>query len=108
MRFDHTYHLIVQDKKTETSRIPADKWYTWYKDHPQTGKLVRAEGPNGESCFIRITSVTIITCGEVRDDPEHYVREGFSTGKEFEEVWRKLYRRFDPLERVCSLRFVRV
>ena len=128
MKFDLTFDLIAQDKKTQTTR-PL-KWYEWYKD--KIGQTFYAEANKQSSVkdlptntkmnlsqvqqvltdkpriLCSITDVFITTLDEIAKRPEHYVREGFKTGEEFKETWKKLYGSWYDDLRVCVIRFVKI
>ena len=102
MKFGVTYELLA-GHKTLTSRIPAERWYGWYKDVNLESKIVQAEGLDGEKQPIRLIGCNVHRVGWVRDNK--FWEEGFSKPQEFEDIWRKLYGRFDPDEMVCSVEF---
>jgi hypothetical protein len=102
MRFDHTFELL-QGHKTQTSRVPAFRYYNWYKDVNINPRRTDAEGPNGEKLPIMLKFCTIKKLRYVRD--HDYWKEGFSSAKAFEDIWVKLYGKFDPNLDVCVLEF---
>ena len=109
MKFDATWSLILQDKKTQTTR-PVHQ-LDWYRDHPATGKKVKVEADDPrcpEETEIMLTQVFKARLGDVASNAEHYVREGFSSGQEFVDTWKRLHGNFDPEQEVCVIRFVRV
>jgi hypothetical protein len=102
MRFGATYHLL-SGHKTQTSRIPAQKWYDWYRDANYNPKIVTAEGPNGEKQPIKLLACTIMKLGYVAE--KKYWEEGYSTMEGFKEAWVTLHKQFDPDLDVCVLSF---
>ena len=85
MKFAHTYELL-SGHKTETSRIPAMKWYEeWnYKSVNIQPKRTDAEGPNGEKLPIMLKFCTIVKLGYVKE--KRYWQEGFSSPEAFEAI----------------------
>ena len=114
MKFGIFYDLVINDRKTQTSRIPAEKWLEWYdkEEYYIRGKEIRVDPPNPtlpSNHFIRLTERPFKTkLATVATLPEHYVREGCSSSDEFKVAWLKLYGTFDPDLDVVVLRFIRV
>ncbi len=106
IEFDQDWSKVVQDQQTQTTR-PLH-WYQWYKE--KIGFRVRVVPPNPSLPvhYIMLTDVIKTTLHVVGSNHEYYIREGFSTGEQFEEVWSTHHGSFDPTQEVCVLRFVRV
>ncbi len=102
MKFGPTFDLL-DSHKTMTSRVPAERWYGWYRNVNQQSKVVMAEGPDGEKRPIRLIDCGVHKLGWVKE--KKFWEEGFSKPSEFEDIWRNLYGRFNPDELVCSLEF---
>jgi hypothetical protein len=84
--------LMLAGKKTATCR---------YRMIGQPGDRFNAF--NG---FFEIVSVEQIQLSEVRD--KWYLEEGCKSPDEFVEVWKKIYRRWDPLKLVYLHQFRRL
>ncbi len=112
LRFDETFALVVQDRKTQTTR-PLK--FIEYYDKPEYypgGKLIVIDPPNPTlpaNHHIRLTQRPIkTTLGVVATQIEHWQREGFASGEEFKAAWIKLHGKFNPAEEAAVLRFIRV
>lgn len=105
MFFKETFDLIVEGKKTCTTRVPAFRWYRWYKR--KIGRILLAEDGKGNKTAIKLTNVLKTTLGYVASN--FYSEEGFDSEEEFKEVWLKLhYKHWRPRNSVCVLFFEKV
>ena len=104
MKFGHTFELLPPEgHKKCTSRIPAEKWYDWYKDVNMNPRRTVAEGINGEKKPIVLKFCTIQKLGLVKE--KRFWDEGFSSPESFEQIWRRLYNNFNPEMQVCTIDF---
>ncbi|MFQ6011059.1 MAG: hypothetical protein ACE5KG_02685 [Nitrososphaerales archaeon] len=106
IEFDDDWSKVVTDQQTQTTRPLL--WYQWYKE--KVGFKVRVVPPNPSLPvhYIMLTDVIKTTLNEVASNDEYYIREGFSSGENFEKGWRLRHGSFDPRKEVCVMRFVKV
>jgi hypothetical protein len=103
VKFNETFELILEGKKTQTTRpVFFGRRYLGLE-----GKETFARARDGRKLKIRIEAVFECKLGKVAEDPGHYRREGFESGEEFIAVWKKLYGRssWKPEQIVVVIRF---
>ena len=106
MKFAETFELLVNGHKTCTSRVPAQKWYDWYKDVNMEPKIVQAEGlADDESTPIKLLSCTVMKLGYVKQNL--YWQEGCSSPEAFQNLWESLHKTFNPELLVCVIFFTK-
>jgi len=107
MKFDHTWTLLKEGKKTQTCR--REIYYDWYKN--KVGDVIWAEPPENsddKEILLKVTEVFKVPLWVVAASPDHYTREGYSSGEQFKQVWREIYgpSSWNPPDQVvCVLRF---
>ncbi len=106
IEFDRDWSKVVTDQQTQTTR-PLH-WYQRYQEKIGIKVRVVPPNPNLPVHYIMLTDVIKTTLHEVASNDEHYVREGCSSGEQFEKGWSLDHGSFDPTQEVCVLRFVRV
>jgi len=106
IEFTRDWSKVVTDQQTQTTR-PLH-WYPLYQE--KIGVKIRVVPPNPSLPvhYIMLTGVIKTTLHEVSSNDEYYVREGCSSGEQFEKSWSSDHGGFDPTQEVCVLRFVRV
>jgi len=107
MQFGHTFELLDPAKgghKTQTTRIPAQKWYDWYASVNMQPKITQATSADGrQSIPIAIKFCTVKKLGYVRD--HDFWAEGFSSPAAFEAIWKEIHGSFNAELDVCVLEF---
>ncbi len=106
IEFTHDWSKVVTDQKTQTTR-PLH-WYRQYQAKIGFKIRVVPPNPNLPVHYLMLTDVIKTTLHEVSSNDEYYVREGCSSGEQFEKSWSSDNGSFDPTQEVCVLRYVRV
>lgn len=102
MRFNETYYLVRNGKKTATTRkIESFEYYG-----KKVGSICYAQHDNEPDIRIRISSVCRKKLESIANF--NYEQEGFQSPQAFIDCWKKIYGSYDPGEEGCFIEFVLV